>query len=169
MKSTAPKDTDTDKDLELAIEVPTPSTNGVVRQHQPHNSEIDHGDGDVYEESAEKEEKEEGEGQGTVVDWGGPNDPQNPLNWPPIKKRVNFGIIAVITFLSPLASSMFAPGVRLLMQEFKSSSEELASFSISSYVLGYALGPLMSYCWRVFGGSKRMAMGILAAVDLARI
>jgi len=29
------------------------------------------------------------------------------------------------------------------MQEFKSSSEELASFSISSYVLGYALGPLM--------------------------
>lgn len=153
MKSTAPKDTDTDKDLEqleLAIEVPTPSTNGVVRQHQPHNSEIDHGDGDVYEESAEKEEKGEGEGQGTVVDWGGPNDPQNPLNWPPIKKRVNFGIIAVITFLSyvfipayisklsalrrmrdqievvnwltdwigldgyrPLASSMFAPGVRV--------------------------------------------------------
>lgn len=37
---------------------------------------------------------------------------------------------------------MFAPGVPQLMEEFHSSSETLASFVVSIFVLGFAFGPL---------------------------
>ena len=43
----------------------------------------------------------------------------------------------------PLASSMFAPGVPDVMIEFQSNDEQLASFVVSIYVLGYALGPIV--------------------------
>lgn len=38
---------------------------------------------------------------------------------------------------------MFAPGVPEVMEEFKSENVELASFVVSIYILGYALGPLI--------------------------
>jgi hypothetical protein len=41
---------------------------------------------------------------------------------------------------SPLASSMFAPGIPELMHEFKSTNVQLASFVVSVYVLGFAFG-----------------------------
>jgi len=44
---------------------------------------------------------------------------------------------------SPLGSSILAPGVPLLMGEFKSDNQELAIFVVSIYVLGVALGPLI--------------------------
>lgn len=37
---------------------------------------------------------------------------------------------------------MFAPGVPDLMVEFGSTSEELATFCVSVYVLGFAAGPM---------------------------
>ena len=37
---------------------------------------------------------------------------------------------------------MFAPGVPDLMREFKSTNAELGSFTVSVYVLGFAVGPL---------------------------
>lgn len=37
---------------------------------------------------------------------------------------------------------MFAPGVPEVMKEFKSDNEQLASFVVSIYILGYAFGPL---------------------------
>lgn len=37
---------------------------------------------------------------------------------------------------------MFAPGVPDLMQEFRSSNEELGAFCVSVYVLGFAAGPM---------------------------
>ena len=43
---------------------------------------------------------------------------------------------------SPLASSMFAPGVPQVLQEFNSDNAILGSFVVSVYVLGYAFGPL---------------------------
>lgn len=40
------------------------------------------------------------------------------------------------------ALAMFAPGVPDLMLEFRSTSEELAAFCVSVYVLGFAAGPM---------------------------
>lgn len=38
---------------------------------------------------------------------------------------------------------MFAPGVPDLMEEFHTTSDELASFCVSVYVLGFAAGPML--------------------------
>jgi multidrug resistance protein len=38
---------------------------------------------------------------------------------------------------------MFAPGIPLVMSEFESNNDDLASFVVSVYLLGYASGPLV--------------------------
>ncbi|KAF3352241.1 Seryl-tRNA synthetase, cytoplasmic [Verticillium dahliae VDG1] len=78
-----------------------------------------------------------------VVFWDGDDDPENPYNWPTWRKIVNCALISLLTFITPLASSIFAPGVPDLMREFGSSSPLLASFVVSVYVLGFAAGPLL--------------------------
>jgi hypothetical protein len=71
-----------------------------------------------------------------VVDYNGPDDPENPLNWAHRKKWGMVSLISAITFLTPLASSIFAPGVPEIMTEFNSTNDMLAGFMISVYVLG---------------------------------
>ena len=44
---------------------------------------------------------------------------------------------------SPLASSMLAPGVPLILEEFQVDNNQLATFVVSVFVLGYATGPLL--------------------------
>ncbi|PQK10882.1 hypothetical protein BB8028_0002g12000 [Beauveria bassiana] len=78
-----------------------------------------------------------------VVFWDGPDDPENPYNWKPWVKVFNCVLISALTFVTPLASSMFAPGVPKLMREFKSDSKELGAFCVSVYILGFAAGPML--------------------------
>lgn len=77
-----------------------------------------------------------------IVDWDSPEDPRRPLNWAVKKKWLNCSIISILTFLTPLASSMVAPAIPLIMKEFHSTDETIGSFVVSIYVLGYAIGPL---------------------------
>lgn len=77
-----------------------------------------------------------------LVGWDGDDDPEKPHNWSGKKKWQTAGLIAAMTFLTPLASSMFAPGVEGVLIEFHSTSITLGSFVVSIYVLGYCIGPL---------------------------
>ncbi|KAL9076694.1 MAG: hypothetical protein Q9157_003563 [Trypethelium eluteriae] len=66
-----------------------------------------------------------------IVDWDGPDDPQNPMNWPMSHRWFQVGIISLLTFSTPLASSMFAPGIGLLDQQFHSPlSETIGRLSV---------------------------------------
>ncbi|PSN60596.1 membrane transporter [Corynespora cassiicola Philippines] len=78
-----------------------------------------------------------------VVDWDGPDDPENPQNWPESKKWGMIGALAAVTLVTPLASSFFAPGVPQVMETFDETSNLIASFVVSVYILGFAIGPLM--------------------------
>ncbi|KAJ9142407.1 MFS general substrate transporter [Pleurostoma richardsiae] len=80
-----------------------------------------------------------------LVTWAEPadQDPENPMSWSSTRKWMTIGILSFITFLTPLASSMLAPGVPLIMQEFETDSNELATFVVSVFVLGFAFGPLL--------------------------
>ncbi|CAK7202204.1 hypothetical protein SEUCBS139899_004926 [Sporothrix eucalyptigena] len=86
---------------------------------------------------------DDGDADPNVVWWDGPDDPSNPYNWPTWHKALNCVLISALTFITPLASSIFAPGVPALMAEFRSDSNELAAFVVSVYVLGFAFGPLL--------------------------
>jgi hypothetical protein len=35
-----------------------------------------------------------------IVDWDGPDDPENPMNWPTSKKIASIGLVSLITLLS---------------------------------------------------------------------
>jgi multidrug resistance protein len=83
------------------------------------------------------------EDEANIVWWDGDDDPANPYNWPTWLKVVNCVFVSLLTLITPLGSSMFAPGVSELMKEFKSDNLELASFVVSVYVLGFAFGPLV--------------------------
>ncbi|KAL8393238.1 hypothetical protein RB595_003144 [Gaeumannomyces hyphopodioides] len=85
---------------------------------------------------------EEEEDTANIV-WWDDHDPQNPYNWPTWRKVLNCGLVSCLTFLTPLASSIFAPSVPRLMREFESTNTELAAFVVSIYVLGFAFGPLL--------------------------
>lgn len=75
--------------------------------------------------------------------WHGEHDPARPINWTRSKKWTHVTIIAAITLLSPLASSVVAPAVPLVLQEFDTKSNTVGSFIVSIYVLGFALGLLV--------------------------
>ncbi|KAI1432785.1 cycloheximide resistance protein [Xylaria sp. CBS 124048] len=95
------------------------------------------------EDEEEEEEEEESENDPNIVWWDGDDDPQNPLNWSTLRKTLNCGCVSFQTFVTPLASSIFAPGVPLVLEEFHSDSLEIATFVVSVYLLGYAAGPVV--------------------------
>jgi len=78
-----------------------------------------------------------------IVDWDGPDDPENPMNWPSLKRWTHIMLVSAANFLTGIASSMFAPGVPALMEEFKSTNSSLASFVVTIFVLGLATGPIV--------------------------
>ncbi|MCJ1343178.1 hypothetical protein MMC31_001370 [Peltigera leucophlebia] len=84
-------------------------------------------------------------GSELIVWWDEPEDqnPENPMNWSSTKKWINILVISVISFLVPLVSSMLAPGVQLVMEDFNTSSTTFATFVVSIFVLGFACGPLL--------------------------
>ncbi|KUJ13724.1 MFS general substrate transporter [Mollisia scopiformis] len=80
--------------------------------------------------------------ESNIVTWNGPNDPDMALNWPARKKWTTILLLATLTLLTPFASSMFAPSVDMVIQEFHSGNATIGTLVVSIYLLGYAFGPL---------------------------
>lgn len=76
-----------------------------------------------------------------IVDWDGPEDPENPRNWPKAKKVRNIILMAAMTFITPFASSAYAPALPELERQFKTSAT-LTGFSVSIFVLAFGIGPM---------------------------
>ncbi|PQE19069.1 MFS multidrug transporter protein [Rutstroemia sp. NJR-2017a BBW] len=78
-----------------------------------------------------------------LVGWEGQDDPLHPRNFPSKKKWLMLACVSLITFLSPLSSSIVAPGITLMNAEFKNTSSILSTFVVSIFILGFAVGPLV--------------------------
>ncbi|OJJ48235.1 hypothetical protein ASPZODRAFT_62938 [Penicilliopsis zonata CBS 506.65] len=78
-----------------------------------------------------------------TVDWDGPDDPENPVNWKPSRKAPTIVLISVMTFITPLSSSMFSPAEEEVMASFNTTSTMMGAFAVSVFVLGYAFGPIL--------------------------
>ena len=76
------------------------------------------------------------------VKFKGPDDPLNPKNWPANKKWWATGVTAAFTFVSPLASSMIAPALRQMKEDFDVQSKLQVQMMLSIFVLAYAIGPM---------------------------
>lgn len=120
---------------------------GLRHENGPFDTDLEKGDhpsAAASEAPTEVGEMPEPKDPNTVW-WDEPadKDPANPMNWSAKKKWGNIFILSTITFVTPLASSMFAPGVPSVMQDFRTDNTMLATFVVSVYILGFALGPLV--------------------------
>lgn len=66
-----------------------------------------------------------------------------PLNFPPAKKWLLAGLLSIISFITPFASSILSPGISHVDLGFHNSNVMIASLMVSIYLLGYCLGPLL--------------------------
>ncbi|OAA82569.1 Major facilitator superfamily domain, general substrate transporter [Akanthomyces lecanii RCEF 1005] len=78
-----------------------------------------------------------------IVGWDRQEDPKNPQNYTQRKKWTILALISAMTIISPLASSMFAPAVEYMAREFHETNATVISLSVSIYLLGYTVGPLL--------------------------
>ncbi|KAM0541533.1 hypothetical protein ACHAPJ_013202 [Fusarium lateritium] len=78
-----------------------------------------------------------------IVDWDGPDDPEHPLNWSKAKKNLHLVIVSLFTLAANLAATMFAPGASELASDFNITNSTVTAMTVSLYVLGFALGPLL--------------------------
>lgn len=74
-----------------------------------------------------------------IVGWDGQDDPANPQNFPAGKKWGLLALMSSVTFISPLASSMFSPAVSFVAVDLGVTDPMLLSFSVSIFLLGYAV------------------------------
>ncbi|KIJ54785.1 hypothetical protein M422DRAFT_200684 [Sphaerobolus stellatus SS14] len=77
-----------------------------------------------------------------IVNWDGPDDPENPRNWSTARKWAATGVMASYEFITPLASSMMAPAIPEISRQFGLTDTVLQSMLVSIFVLAYAFGPL---------------------------
>lgn len=78
-----------------------------------------------------------------VQDWDGPDDPENPINWPGWKKAYHTGASAVLGFAVTCGSALITPSVTSISEEFNVSLTA-AILTLSLYVFGLALGPVLA-------------------------
>lgn len=77
-----------------------------------------------------------------IVEFDGPDDPLNPLNWS-IRKRVfTTLLLSLTTFVVTFASSVFSSALRVVAVEFDVSNE-VATLGTSLFVVGFAVGPMV--------------------------
>ncbi|USP79729.1 uncharacterized protein yc1106_07003 [Curvularia clavata] len=117
------------RDPEKAIKSPASSANSTHSDQRTLSNSSQPGDGQQADPD--------------IVDWDGPDDPENPLNWPAKKKWMLIANVSFMTLISPAASSFFAPGVPQVMRAFHETSSLIGAFVVSVYVLGFAFGPML--------------------------
>ncbi|KAH9816985.1 Sugar transporter [Teratosphaeria destructans] len=83
-----------------------------------------------------------GENDINLVSWDGPDDPDNPKNWPKKKKWLATLTVSLFTFISPVSSSMIAPAVAQLMSDLNITAAIDGQLAISTFILAFAVGPL---------------------------
>lgn len=76
------------------------------------------------------------------VDWCSEMDPENPKNWSFAYKCFVTFLVCVMTVFVYLGSSIVVPGIPEFSNEF-GASETVSALSISLFVWGYGLGPMV--------------------------
>ncbi|KAJ4380443.1 GTPase-activating protein [Didymella sp. IMI 355093] len=98
--------------------------------------------GDEYNHaSGVRIDQEKGKDQ-HVIDWYGPDDPQNPRNWSRGKRFFVTFEICFLTFSVYIGSAIYTPGLMDVMAGF-GVAQVPATLGLTLYVAGYGLGPII--------------------------
>ncbi|KAE8360843.1 MFS general substrate transporter [Aspergillus caelatus] len=78
-----------------------------------------------------------------IVDWSGPDDQLNPANWSVARKAFMTALVSLIASSVTAASAIDACGIVPYTEEFE-TSEVVASLATGLFMIGFALGSLVS-------------------------
>lgn len=81
---------------------------------------------------------------GECIGFDGLNDPDDPLNWSSRKKFSIVINVALLSALGQMASSMLAPAAEEVITEFRSTDMTIAIFVVSVFMVGLAVGLLLT-------------------------
>jgi hypothetical protein len=111
------------------------------------------------EDSPEEQASTHAHESSLLVDWEKPRDPNNPMEWSTSRKVLSIMLVSLATLnrhvsrhisntfnsnlYSSLATTITAPGVPVMMAEFRSQDEQLGSLSTSIFVIASIFGPFM--------------------------
>lgn len=79
-----------------------------------------------------------------LVTWAGPEDPENPKNWPTSRKWTTLLPMSLFNFLSSMSSATMAPALNTIQQDLHFESTLLVILSLSIFLLGTAVIPLVT-------------------------
>jgi hypothetical protein len=121
----------------------TPQLNMENKSSQPGTIASTHDETDV--ESAPEPEVQEKftDKDPNLVEWDGPDDPENPQNFSNLRKWIITLTMSSMTMWITFASSVFSTATQVTAKEFNVSTEVMV-LGTSLVVFGFALGPL---CW----------------------
>ncbi|KAI5963812.1 MDR1 [Candida pseudojiufengensis] len=77
-----------------------------------------------------------------IVDWEGPNDPDNPKNWPTFERCFFILEVAFLTTSVYMASAIYTPGILEIRKEFH-VGQPVANLGVFAFVFAYGLGPIV--------------------------
>ncbi|KAI1749727.1 major facilitator superfamily domain-containing protein [Xylaria castorea] len=100
-------------------------------------SKGDNGDTEACKTPDEKDSLDD-----NIVDWDGPDDPENPLRWSKAKKNAHIIIVSMFALVANLAATMFAPGAAQLARDFHITDPIIQTFTVNIYLLAFAVGPI---------------------------
>lgn len=76
------------------------------------------------------------------VDWDGPDDPDNPKNWPFLKKTIYTFVLALCTTSLYMGASIISPATPKLMMQFH-TTETKTQLGIALYIWGFGISALV--------------------------
>ncbi|KAK4058635.1 GTPase-activating protein [Microbotryomycetes sp. JL221] len=112
---------------------------GAQREPQRRQSDASSSDATAVQ-SRDSEQSDQDE---NIVDWYGPDDKENPLNWSVARKCFVTGCMCLMTTSVYSGSSVVTPGLMEIMQQFGVGQVVATTGSLSLFVFGYAVGPLI--------------------------
>ncbi|RHZ67725.1 MFS transporter [Aspergillus thermomutatus] len=102
------------------------------------NSSRTRANGDVEAQQFQEKKGKES----TLVQWDGPKDPDNPVNFSPARKWTITVMLELMTVSVTFASSVFSTAAQVTAKKFH-VSEEVMVLGTSLFVLGFAFGPMV--------------------------
>lgn len=78
-----------------------------------------------------------------LITWNGPDDTEDPRNWPINKKIFLLGFVSLYALVAPMSSSMLSPAMTFIAEDFHITSPIIKSMVVSIQILAWAFGPLI--------------------------
>ncbi|KAK5997933.1 Polyamine transporter 4 [Cladobotryum mycophilum] len=78
-----------------------------------------------------------------ALDWDGPDDPDNPMNWPSWKKILHSAIPAIYSFGLATCISTFVAAIPIIQLQFD-VSRTASLMVVSLYTVGFVIGPCIA-------------------------